>query len=346
MLLALTMPQLCLADYGNMLHMNARDMLGIGAIVALPTAALCVLVESILPRRLLPVWLTLAALLGALIAIPLALIASKAAPGAAGEWRMLFWLGVPVLATLALRGMVRDGLMRLAAGWVVALAVLALVAAFHPYPDLWMLVVGGAISCLTLWSMAVLTLRARRVAPVPDAVSHPGVNSSNTSVNFIERFAAVRQAVSGAFPPRRAASWLEQRLERLKPAEAGLLWWFVGASALYFGIGAAISAGKLGGGGWLYVEWQYVADLFGLRYPREFRPAHVWWVFGLPWSLFAGSAIWGLAGLFGGFDPGRARILRFAAVVFGSALLVWTASIIAQMAEVNAREEQASGIHR
>jgi hypothetical protein len=113
---------------------------------------------------------------------------------------------------------------------------------------------------------------------------------------------------------------------------------------LYVGVGLAISAGKLGGGGWLYIEGQYVADLFGLRYPKEFRPAHVWWVFGLPWSLFAGSAFWGLAGLLGGFNPGRARTVRFAAIVFGGALLVWTASIITQMAEVNAREEQASGI--
>jgi hypothetical protein len=50
--------------------------------------------------------------------------------------------------------------------------------------------------------------------------------------------------------------------------------------------------------------------------------------------------------LFGGFDPGRAKILRFAAVVFGGVLLFWTVSIITRMAEVSAAEERASGIHR
>jgi hypothetical protein len=163
-------------------------------------------------------------------------------------------------------------------------------------------------------------------------------------VAFIEWFTAVRQAVTSAFQSLRASRWLERRFAQLKPAETGLLWWLASALVLYVGVGLAVSAGKLGGGGWLYVEWLYVADLFGFHYPKEFRPAHAWWLYGLPWSLFAGSAFWGLAGLLGGFNPGRARIVRFAAIVFGGALLVWTASIITQMADVNAREEQASGI--
>jgi hypothetical protein len=125
-----------------------------------------------------------------------------------------------------------------------------------------------------------------------------------------------------------------------------LAWWFASACVLYVGIGLALSAGKLGGGGWLYVEWQYVADLFGLRYPRQFLPAQFWWRIGLLWSLVAGAAFWGIAGLLGGFDPGRMRAVRFAAIVFGGALLVWTASIITQIAETNAREEQVSGIRR
>ena len=79
---------------------------------------------------------------------------------------------------------------------------------------------------------------------------------------------------------------------------------------------------------------------------RRRTDRHAWWVFGLPWSLFAGSAFWGLAGLLGAFDPGRARILRFAAIVFGGALLVWTASIIDQIAETDALERKASEVHR
>jgi hypothetical protein len=290
-----------------------------------------------------PAWLTVAAALGTVITIPPALIASKES-GVAGEWWYVFlWLGVPVLATLALRGMLRDSLGRLAAGWLVALAVLALVATSHVDSEILRVVIGGALPCLALWSVAVLILKWRRAVPVarPVALS---TAASGAAVAFIERFMAVRRTVTSAFASRRASSWLERRSAQLKPAETGLLWWFTSASVLYVGIGLAISAGKLGGGGWLYVEWQYVADLFGLRYPKAFRPAHVWWVFGLPWSLFAGSAFWGLAGLLGGFNPGRARIVRFAAIVFGGALLVWTASIITQMAEVNAREEQASGI--
>src|SRR4029077_15689592 len=132
-------------------------------------------------------------------------------------------------------------------------------------------------------------------------------------------------------------------LIRVKPAQAGLIWWLASGCVLYIGIGLALSAGKLGGGNWLYVEGQYVADLFGLRYPKEFAPAQFWWRIGLPWSLVAGSAFWGLAGLVGGFDPGRARSVRFAAIAFGGAQMVWTASIITQIAETNAREERVSG---
>lgn len=143
-----------------------------------------------------------------------------------------------------------------------------------------------------------------------------------------------------------AGRWPTQQLDRVQSAQRGLAWWFASACVLYVGIGLALSAGKLGGGGWLYVEWQYVADLFGLRYPRQFLPAQFWWRIGLLWSLVAGAAFWGIAGLLGGFDPGRMRAVRFAAIVFGGALLVWTASIITQIAETNAREEQVSGIRR
>ena len=123
-LFALTVPQVCLADYSNMVSFHGT--LVIGVFLGLPTAILCVLVESISPRRLQPAWLTVAAALGTVITIPPALIASKES-GVAGEWWYVFlWLGVPVLATLALRGMLRDSLARLAAGWLVALAVLAI----------------------------------------------------------------------------------------------------------------------------------------------------------------------------------------------------------------------------
>ncbi|HSE12378.1 MAG TPA: hypothetical protein VLB69_07075 [Rudaea sp.] len=333
----LALPQLCRAENaGNFFHFGPGDLLVIGAVVALPSATLCLLAEAILPRRRLPFWLTVLAGAAAVTAVGLALFGS--AQNGSNRGSLLFaWFLVPPLVTLALRGALSDSLSRLVLGWAIAFAALVLLGLRHVTWDVTALFIGGAVPCLVLWTGIVLIFRARRIAP-----EDPG--------DFGEQAVAIGTALSRAVARapsfRRAGALADRQLERFPPAQKGLIWWLAGACALYFGIGAAISADMLGGGGWLYAEWQYVADLFGLRYPREFRPTHTWWVFGLPWSLLAGSAFWGLAGLLGGFDPGRMRVVRFAAIVFGGALLVWTASIIIQTAEVNAREEQASGIRR
>ena len=332
-LLALVASQLCSASDVVTLF-GPGDLVVFGAIVAMPSAGACVLAEAILPRRRLPLWLTAGTAVAAVVAIALALRGSD--PIASPSTRSSLvsaWLLAPPLATLALRGAVSEGLLRLALGWVVALATLALLRARHVSSDISELTIAGAASCLTFWTTAVLILKMRGIAP-------------DGAVDFSQRYAAISSVIVDIPLFRRTGSLAEGQSVRLRPAQKGLIWWFAGACVLYFGIGAAISAGKLGGGGWLYVEWQYVADFFGIRYPKQFRPAHAWWVYGLPWSLFAGSAFWGLAGLLGGFDPGSARIVRFAAIVFGGALMLWSASIITEMADVNAREEQASGIHR
>lgn len=344
-LLAMALPAFCHAENAsNFFHFGPGELFIIGAIVALPSAIACVLAEAIFPRRRLPLWLTGLSAAVAALAIVLVVVAMKAAAQQRADSRLLLLFIVPALVALALRGIVSAGPPKLAAGWVIAIASLGLSAGRRLDGEAAYLLAGGAAICLLLWTSTVLILRARRLFPAesPSAtdIATPLAALSAAS----DRLAVVGAALSRALPRGTDGSWSERHLARLKPAQSGLMWWFAGACVLYFGIGAAISTGKLGGGGWLYVEWQYVADLFGLRYPKEFRPAHAWWVFGLPWSLFAGSAFWGLAGLLGGFDPGRARVLRFAAIVFGGALLVWTASIITRMAEVNEREERASGI--
>ena len=50
-----------------------------------------------------------------------------------------------------------------------------------------------------------------------------------------------------------------------------------------------------------------------------------------------------LARTFGLLDSGRARIMRLASIVFGGALLIWTATIIEQMRQTEAAEERPWG---
>jgi len=337
-------PESCHAENaGNFLQFTPGQAFIIGAIVGLPTAILCALAEAIFPRRRMPLWLTGLAAAAAIASIAVFAIALKAATAQPrADSRLLLLFIVPPLVALALRAVVSASSHRLVGGWIIAVASLGLAASRHPGGEAAGALTGGAAICLLLWTLTISILRARRLAPpeLPNADRKLAPMAALAAAS--DRLAGVASAVSQAVPRGKAGSWSA----RLKPAESGLVWWFASACVLYCGIGVAISMGKLGGGGWLYVEWQYVADLFGLRSPKESRPAHLWWLFGLPWSLFAGSAFWGLAGLLGAFDPGRLRSVRFAAVVFGGALLVWTASIIEQIADTDARERQIDQIHR
>ena len=347
--LAMALPEPCHAENAaNFFHFGPGALFIIGAIVGLPSAILCVLAEAIFPRRRLPLWLTGFSAVSAAVSIVVIVFALKAAAQQRADSRLLLLSVLPALVALFLRGTVAASSYRLAAGWVIAVVAWGLVALGQPHSNGEATVVLAAATavCLVLWSVTVLILRARRVAPeaAPGAFDVTGAVAALSAAS--DRLGAVGAAVSRAVPLARPGSWLERQLTRLRPARTGLIWWLASACGLYIGIGLALSAGRLGGGGWVYVEWQYVADLVGLRYPKQFLPAQLWWRIGLPWSLVAGAACWGLGGLLGAFDPGRMRAVRFAAIVFGGALLVWTASIIAQIAETNAREEQVSGIHR
>ena len=329
--LALTWPWSCYADYGNMLNFTRRDTFEFAALLALPTAAVCVLIEAIAPRRRVPYWLSVPSGFAAAAAMYLALFADVHKVG--GEF-VLAWFIVPPLATLALRGFLIDPLPRFLAGWVVALAAFALGTWIKPDQDNPAVLAGGAASCLLLWSSVVLVLVARGTAPQPK----PG--RSQRSELRSSAVAATRRAHDVARP-------LLNRIEQvLRPAETGLSWWLGAVVVLYFGIGAAVAHGSLGGGGWIYVEVQGIIDLFGLPPLRIAQSKQLWWLVGLPWSLVAGSAAWGLAGLVGVFNPGRARLARLAAIVFGGALLVWSAMLVVQTGEIRAREEQAAGIRR
>jgi hypothetical protein len=318
-------PWYCYADYGgSWFHFSTGEQLGIIGVLALPTAATCVLTEAIHPRRRVAMWLSgvcaFAAMLGTLLAMK----------AGAGSSLVFLWFLVPPLATLALRGALPHPLHRFVAGWIVAGVVLASGIIKHHGPDDWLILVGGAIPCLLLWSVVVLIFAARGIKPEAARSMRSELRASATA-------AAVRTTVQ---------PFLGGVERALAPAQTGLYWW-LGASAFwYFGIGIAIAAGKLSGGLWIYSELQQLFDVFAVPLPKMVEPRQLWWFVGLPWSLIAGSAIWGLAGTFGAFDPGRARIARFAGIVFGGALLIWSASILMQVSQVEAAEERAAGIHR
>jgi hypothetical protein len=213
-------------------------------------------------------------------------------------------------------------------------ALIAIAAAFarHHGPDEQLVLVGGATPCMLLWSCVVLVLAARNIAPAPKQERTQRSELRAATALLAPIAASARAAVTPVF------TGIERALE---PAQTGLVWWLGAALVFYFGVGAAIAAGLLSGGLWIYVELQQLFDTFALPQPRLLAPKQLWWFVGLPWSLVAGAAVWGLAGTFGLFNPGRARIMRFAGIVFGAALLIWTATIIARIRQTEAAEERA-----
>lgn len=325
-------PSLCLAEPGGAGYFNFSpgEIFVFGIVVGSPSALGCVLAETVRPRRPLPIWLTAMSAIAAVAAIALALSVAVAPKPELLSARLResgfsVWLIVPPLAVLALRGIVVDARLRLGAGWVFAIAVIAAIAR-QPLP---MVLLGGAAACLSAWSVAVLVLQKRGISPAP---------RPETRANQFLR--AQASTVADALD---AAG--DRVLTRLKPAELGLRWWFGGALVLYLGIAVMVAQGRPDSA-WIVIEWQQLTELLALRPLRNYQVAHLWWVVGLPWSLLAAGAIWGLAGTFGAFDAGRARIVRLAAIVFGGALLAWTALVIVESAEVRAREEQAAGLRR
>jgi hypothetical protein len=329
--LALTWPWSCYADYSNMLSSKPEIILGLAGLLALPTAATSLVIEAIAPRRRVPLWLSIPAGLAAAVAITLALTAGKHHVDGAF---FILWFAIPPLVVLALRAAVTDPPLRLGIGWALAISAFALGKKLDPDPEKTAALIGGAAMCLSLWSIAVLVLWKKGVRPEPAPARSQRSELRSSAV------AATRRVHDVARP-------LLNRIEQvLAPAETGLSWWLGAALVFYFGIGAAVAHGNLGGGSWIYAEVQGFIDLFGLPPLRIAQSKQLWWLIGLPWSLVVGAAVWGLAGLMGAFNPGRVRWVRFAAIVFGGALLVWSAMLVVQTGEIRAREEQAAGIHR
>ena len=315
-------------------HFAHDTIFGIAALLSLPTASATLLAEALAPRRRVPLWLsTLAGLAAALVAA----LALSSKPGHDREWFVFLWFAVPPLAVLTLRGALPYPPLRLGVGTVVAVAAFLLAGHIDPDKEKAAALLGGATVCLLLWSITVLVLWSK--GAWPEAVAEP-VRSARSELRG--GVSAATQRMYDAGNP------LLNRIERLlQPAETGLTWWLGAALALYFGIGAAVAHDKLGGGMWIYAEVQQCIDLFGLPPLRIAQTKQLWWLVGLPWSLIVGSAVWGLAGMVGAFNPGRARLARLAAIVFGGALLAWSVMLVMQTEEIRAREEeQVMGVRR
>ena len=326
------LPLCCYADYGgNWLHFGPAEEFALFALIALPSAVACLLIEAIVPRRHVPWWLSTPAGCIAAAAMLLAVFSGV------GSDFVFAWLIVPPAATLALRGAVSDPMERLMAGWITAAAAMAIALVEHHGPDDSFILLGGAASCMLLWSSTVLVLVTRNIAPEPGRVrtQHSQLRAAMAAL------APVAARLRALMYPVFAG------MERvLQPAQVGLVWWLSATLVFYFGIGAAIAAGKLSGGAWIYSELQQLFDTFEVPLPKMLAPKQLWWFVGLPWSLLAGAAVWGLAGTIGIFNAGRARIARLAGIVFGGALLVWTALTIVRVDEIDAAEQRATGIDR
>jgi hypothetical protein len=326
--LALATPVLCRAEaYGPA---DPQLTFLIGLVVGLPIALACVLGEVILPRRLLPDWLTIAAALAAVAALGLAAHALRTP--ARSSMLAALWLVLPVCATVALRGAVPWAWLRLAAGWLLTLAVLGLVAALHPDEATKALLIGAALTCLAAWSAAIVLLGLLRA--VPD------VRSRDAAVGARSIAAALGRGLAGAWQDLRAL------VARLSPGQYSLAWWLGSAALLYFGLGTLIATGVIGML-WFEAPLAQLQDFLGLRLPRVSKPIQVWWsYYGLGWSLLVGGAVWALAATLRLLDPGRARAVRLPALLFGLALSAWSVYSAVRIMEIEAAEAKASGLRR
>ena len=304
--------------------MNPEGAFVLAAIFAAPTAVACALAEAIVPRRRVPLWLTAIATIATAVMLALVL-------GVGG--RGIFWFVIPPVSTLALRGLFPHQWTRLAVGTVISIAAVKLGAMLYARPDSFGILAGGATSCTVLWVATVLLLRAVRWTPSERGTDATGSMSALASVLPPADF------TWPDFGPRLSA-WFDASLSRRR----GLGWWLGTALVLYLGIALVIGVGGLRGG--LFVQNQVwaITEFFGI--PNWELPAtRLWWVFGLPWSLLVAGAAWGVAGVAGGFDPGRLRVVRLAAIVLGGLLLLWTAHIAWQIHTIWSAEEAAQGIH-
>jgi hypothetical protein len=330
--LACAWPLLCFAEPGSAwFRFTLTEIFVVAAILAVPSAAACAASELIAPRKRVGLPIGIAAGVLALLGAAIALKAART-PAISGAW--FFWFAVPPLATLALRAMFSAAPHRLGAGWAIAFAALGVAHMRVADAELLAELYGGAAACLLPWSVSLGWLWMRGIEVEAPRSRRSEIRGADAA------FGRLAGKLRGASEPLLAGA------ERaLQPAQTGLSWWFGAAAVLYFGIGIALMSGKSSLAMAIFGEMQQTVDLLGWALPRA-TASRLWWLLGLPWSLIAGSAIWGLAGTFGAFDPGRARAARFAAIIFGSALLIWTALMTAEMRVVMAREEQAAGLYR
>lgn len=326
---AVVVPRLCRAEaYGPA---DPQLLLLVGAIAAVPAALGCVLSELVYPRRLVGLQWTLGAAGAFVLAVSFALAGTRPyGPGPSPAYYA--WIVVPALATLALRGLVPVAYLRLPVGWLVTAGVLGLVQLRHPDAPGRAFLLGAAATCTTLWSITLLAVRLSGAVPT--------ASRQFDAAQWRARFAPL-----GAAASRQVAEALREGKEvyaRLTPARAGLLWWLGSSAVLYFGLGALQAAGLVGQS-WFYSALGRWLDFFSWHVPRVSKPIQFWWLYGVPWSLLVGGAVWGLAATMGWFDAGRARAARLAALVLGIAVAGWSIVIAVEIAAVEAAERKLDG---
>lgn len=306
----------------------------IGLVVGIAPGIACVLVEVIVPRRRVPGPVVLAAVLASIVVVWLLYSATKAPLGSAARFAPGFWIALPALMLLALRGAVPNTWARIGAGWVLAATLLALV---HPggLDNVRLsFFIGATLTCLGLWSIALVVLGLTGIRASEPAGSRRGTFALSPQLRDAARnlgCALMRE--------------LREFGELLGPARAGLVWWLGSATLIYLGIGVLIGIGALDAF-WIYAAAGRVVEFFGRRMPNIPTALGAWWLLGLPWSLLAGGAVWGMAAQFGAVDPGRMRGLRLASILVGGGVILWSASIFVQTHAVEAAERAAVTGHR
>lgn len=305
----------------------------LGAIVALPSALACVVAEAVLPRRRPPVWLLVSCVAIVLAGIGGAVADRRGMAGQLAPILPLLAFLVPPATVLALRAAVPAAWPRLALGWLLVLMIGAVVAGRAEAVTTAGL--SGAVGvCVVTWSVVVLILAVARISPPagPQPISVAGAvgSAGRRLVDILDR----------------AEQGVARHLDASHPLVPGLVWWLASSAVVYLAVGIAIACHLFDEGQWFGIEVAQAVDWFGWRPPTRTLTSQLWWWLGSVWSLAVGAAGWGIAATVGWVDAGRLRPLRLAAILLGFVLVAWSVHLALVGWEIRTAEERASGLRR
>ena len=289
-----------LASFGGGIQIGFREFFVIAAIMAIPGAVICALIEWFGARHPPPYWIAWPA---AALGLAFQLMALQVVVKAGDRGWYLFV--VPPLMTFALTGIMRHARSRMFVAWIATAAALAATIRVYRGESITGAVIGGATISMIAWQLA-WWLRQRTLVSDPANAAAPARSPRSTA-------AASMTVDAAAARPR----WIpEEKSGAAHPCRAGIRWWLAGAAIFYVAISLLTAVGYHPlAASMLAIEGQLL-DFFGFPLWSLHAPTSLAWAtHGLMWSAIFGSGTWAAAALGGRFDAGRLQPLRLLALV-------------------------------